>query len=189
MPTPNLENVSAGFAIDAVEAVVITTESKSYLVKTSNEVGFQAVVDAGEEKTLRKLNQILATSKTEDLPKGFDVTLSDVLFTPELYAIMNGGTATMASAAFSSYAGPALGAPVTYPAFSLDVYSRCVGTGGESVSWLKFSVTYCTGKPTDFTLRDGEFFSPKYEIKSRPVTGQPPMEIEKVAALPAVAGA
>lgn len=187
MPEPTLQNVSAGFAVDAIVAVVLTTANASYLLRTGTEADYKAAVEAGEEKALRKLNQILALHKTQDLPKGYDVTLTDVLMTPEVYALVDGGVNTMASSAFSKYQAPAVGNPVSRTPFTLEVYAEYVGTDGEADGYLKFSTPKCTGKPVDFTLRDGDFWAPKYTIQSRPDNGESPLTIDKVTTLPTVA--
>lgn len=187
MSDPVLQNVSAGFAVDAIEAVVLTTGSASYLLKTGTEADYRNAVEAGEEKALRKLNRILALHKTQDLPKGYDITLTDVLMTPEVYALVDGGVNTLASSAFSRYQAPAIGSAVSRTPFTLEVYARYVGTDGETDGYLKFTTPHCTGKPVDFTVRDGDFWAPKYTIQSRPDNGESPLTIDKVAELPTVA--
>lgn len=186
MPDPVLEAVKAGFPVSDIAAVVITTATKSYLVQTGSEAAFRAAVAAGAEKELRKKNTILAINRTEDLVKGYDVDLTDLLVHPEVLALVEGGVATFAAETFSGYSGPVAGAPVTRTPFRLDIYCEELGTEGEAAGYMKFSLPNCKGKPTEFSLKDGDFFTPKYTIESRPAKGIAPIEITQVQELPTV---
>jgi len=187
MADPVMTNISTGLALEGVEAVVVVTTDKNYLVKTHSDAELKAVVDAGTEKPLRKANTILALSKTLDLVKGFDVTLSDVLLHFETLAIVNGGAVVLTETVPTGYTGPVAGqAPTLVPA-RLDIYTKDLDTGGLVKGYYKFTLPNCTGKPTDFTLKDGDFFAPKLVFESRPTPGTAPIEISKVTTLPNVA--
>lgn len=187
MPDPALENVKTGFAVSDIAAVVITTATKSYLVQTGTEAMFRAAVAAGAEKELRKKNTLLALNKTQDLVKGYDVDLTNLLVHPEVLALIEGGVATFATETFSSYSGPVAGSPVTRTPFRLDIYCEELDTDGNPDGYMKFSLPNCTGKPTEFTLKDGDFFAPKYTMESRPGKGVSPLTITQEATLPTVA--
>lgn len=184
---PVLEQVKEGFAVSDIEAVVITTAEKSYLVKTGSEADYKGAVSAGAEKELRKKDTILALNKTNDLVKGYDITLADLLVHPEVLAIVDGGVVTYDADKFASYSGPVAGAPVVRPPFRLDVYAADLDTDGNPNGYIKFSTPSCKGKPAEFNLKDGEFFSPKYTIESRPAKGSSPITITHVPTLPEVA--
>lgn len=190
MADPVLENVKLGFAVSDIAAVVITTATKKYLIKTGVEANFRAAVDAGQEKPLRKKNTILALNKTDDLLKGYDVDFTDVLLHPEVLALVEGGVATFGGVepgAFQSYTAPVAGSPVTRTPFTLDIYCENLDTDGQAIDYLQFTLPSCKGKPTEFTLKDGDFYTPKYTLESRPPKGSAPLTITKAAALPVVA--
>ena len=187
MPDPALEAVKTGFAVSDIAAVVVTTASKSYLVQTSTEAMFRAAVAAGAEKELRKKNTLLALNKTQDLVKGYDVDLTNLLVHPEVLALIEGGVATFTLDAFASYSAPVAGSPVVRTPFRLDIYCEELDTDGNADGYMKFSLPNCTGKPTEFALKDGDFFAPKYTAESRPGKGVAPLTITQEAALPTVA--
>lgn len=186
----NIEELKQGFALSDIALVVLRVASKNYAIKTASEAEFKTVVDAGQEKALRKKNAILALSKTDDLVKGYDVSLMDLLLHPEILGLIEGGVVENTSeseATFKNFKGPVAGNAVTRQAFGLDIYCENVDTGSTVTDYLKFSVENCKGKPTEFTLKDGDFYTPKFTIESRPAKGQNTITIEKVATLPEVA--
>lgn len=187
MADPVLEEVKQGFAVSDIAAVVITTAAKSYLIHTGSEANFRASVAAGTEKELRKKNTILALNKTDDLVKGYDIDLTDLLVHPEVLALIDGGVATFETEAFASYSGPVAGSPVVRTPFTLDIYTEELDTDGNATGYMKFSLKGCKGKPAEFSLKDGDFWTPKYTIESRPAKGTAPIEISQVTVLPTVA--
>ena len=53
--------------------------------------------------------------------------------------------------------------------------------------YLVMTFTGCKGKsPTEMSVKDGEFFAPKYVIRTAGATGEAPMTINTVAQLPVV---
>jgi hypothetical protein len=186
MSDPVLQLISMGFAIADILAVVVTTSTASYLMKTASEAGCKCAISQGQEKELRKINTILALIRTKDLIKGYDITFKDVLLHPELLAITNGGVVTMNAGVFQSYEAPVAGQPVEKELFSLDIYCGDKDTDGTDKQYLKFSLPGCEGSPTDFDFKDGEFFSPQFTIKNRPTNGVAPMGFSVVTTLPAI---
>lgn len=73
-----------------VELVTEETTPKTYVVDTANEMKLEAFVSEGEEKELRKLNRLLAQLKTEDLTKGYDLTMKDMVMSPPVFALVDG---------------------------------------------------------------------------------------------------
>ena len=183
-----LENVKQGFAASDIAAVVLTTSTKKYLIKTASEANFRAALAAGAEKELRKKNTILALNKTDDILKGYDVDFTDVLMHPEVLALVEGGVVTYEGtpAVFKSYSGPVAGQPVVREKFDLDIFCEDLDTDGEVKGYVQFNLKNCKGKPTEFALKDGDFFTPKYTVESRPAAGQSPITITSAAALPVV---
>lgn len=187
MPDPVLEDVSTGFSVSDIAAVILTTASKKYLIKTGVEANFRAAVDAGRETPLRKQNTILALNKTDDILKGYDVDFTDVLMHPEVLALVEGGVATFgAENAFTAYTGPVAGQPVVRTPFDLDIYTTDFDTSGAPNGYLQFTLRNCKGKPTEFALKDGDFYTPKYTVESRPASGSSPITIAPAAEVPVV---
>lgn len=184
-----LEALKEGFAISDIAAVIVTTKTKKYLLPVAMEANARVVVDAGQEKALRKKNTILALSKNSDLVKGYDVDMTDALLHPELLAIVEGGVTTFQpEGKFKNFSGPTAGAPVTREAVQIDIYAENAGTEGEPVSYTVFTFKNCKGKPTEISIRDGDFWTPKLTFESRPAKGQATMEITNATEVPVVAG-
>ena len=95
---------------------------------------------------------------------------------------------TETTGAFTSYTDPVVGSPVTRTKFTLNIYCGNIGTNGQKAdAFTKFSLTGCEGSPCDFSLKDDDFFSPSYTIKSRPANGTTPLTVSKVTELPTAA--
>lgn len=182
-----LENIKEGFAISDIAAITISTKDKKYLLDTYTEANFKAAVDAGEEKALRKQNRILALNRTDDIVKGYDVELTDVLIHPEVLALIEGGVSSFsAGGEFTKFSGPVAGNTVFRESVQLDIYCENLDTDGGIKSYTQFTLKNCKGKPTEFSIKDGDFWTPKYTIESRPKKGEPTIEIATVDKLPEV---
>lgn len=172
-----------------VARVDLTTEdeaAKTFSVKTASEMTIDAAVSEGEETELRKGNRLLALLKTDDLPKGYDLKFKDLVVTPPVFALIDGGTATFDEGGdkFQKYVGPKVGEVVTRTPFTTDIYTEEKDADGETVGYLKITCKHCKGSPASFSAKDGEFFSPEYTVTSRPKRGEAPMEIAYLDALP-----
>ena len=81
-------------AIANIERVDIITEENPPRVMsfdTASEASAEAQISAGSEKELRIKNQILAQNLTEDIVKGFTLSLTDSTFSPDVFALIDGG--------------------------------------------------------------------------------------------------
>lgn len=186
MADPTLEALQSGMAIVGIEAACIKTASKYYLIKTASEATIKGTVDSGENKPLRKGNRLLARHRTEDLITGYEIELTDLMVYPEVVALMDGGTVTSTQeGAFASYAGPVTGQEVLRTPFTLELYCAAKDTGNNIVSYQKLTFSGCRGKSVvEWSMKEGEFFAPKYAIVSMPAVGESPMTLEVVEALP-----
>lgn len=170
-----------------VEIVTEETTARTFVVSTANEAKIEAFVSEGEEKELRKANRLLAQLKTEDLIKGYDVTLKDLTMNPQVFAIVDGGVSTVAAEGgkFQNYTGPKVGEVLTRTPFTINVYTEEKDGDGETKGYLKLSCQHCKGTPASIELKDGDFCAPEYKLKSRPKIGESPLAIEYLDKLPA----
>ena len=175
-------------ALIGIEAVVLRTAASQYLIRTASEATLKASVDSGEDKPLRKGNRLLARSKTDDLIKGYDVELSDLLVYPEVVALLDGGAVvTETGGGFKSYTGPVAGKEVVKTPFTLEIYCANKDTGNNIVNYLKLTLTGCHGKgAVEWSIKDGDFYAPKYTIESLPAVGASPMSMDIAESLPQV---
>lgn len=182
-----IRELQNGLALSDVEAVVISTADKAYMIKTASEIGLKPFVSQGEEKELRKGNTIYAQNIKENIIKGYDLDMTDVMMHPEVMAIIDGGAVVNdGEGAFKEYSSPVMGTPTIRPLFTMDIYCADKDTSGETKGYMMIKMTGCRGTPCEWALKDGDFYSPKYTIKSRPAFGVSPMDVEAVTALPAV---
>ena len=141
-----------------VELVTEETTPKTYVVDTANEMKLEAFVSEGEEKELRKLNRLLAQLKTEDLTKGYNLTMKDMVMSPPVFALVDGGVSTVGTEGkFEGYTGPKMGEVVNRTPFTVNIYTE---------------------------EKDGDFFAPEYKLKSRPKIGESPIAITPLDELP-----
>ena len=169
-----------------VEIVTEELTAKTYQVSTANEAKIEAFVSEGEEKELRKGNRLLAQLKTEDLIKGYNVTLKDLTMIPQVYAIIDGGVSAAApeGSKFKSYTGPKVGEALSRTPFTLNIYTEEKDGDGETKGYLKLSCQHCKGTPASIEIKDGDFCAPEYKMKSRPKIGEAPLSISYLTELP-----
>lgn len=167
--------------------IITTTGAKTYQFETASEVGTEEVVSEGEEQTLKIKGKIWANKKAEDTTLGYDLTLKNNVFIPEVVKVLNGGTITTASegGAFQKYEAPAMGEKVVKEKFSLSFYSEEVAPDGPTGRYAKITFPSCMGAKCPISMKDGEYFASEIIIKSRPANGERPYTIEMVESLPA----
>ena len=129
-----------------VELVTEENTPKTYVVDTANEMKLEAFVSEGEEKELRKLNRLLAQLKTEDLTKGYNLTMKDMVMSPPVFALVDGGVSTTgAEGKFEGYTGPKMGEVVNRTPFTVNIYTEEKDGDGETTGYLKFTCEHCKG--------------------------------------------
>lgn len=182
-----MNNIKGMPLVNIVAAEIITEGDSPTLMcfETASSVTPEPFVSEGEEKELRVKNQILAQNCLEDIIKGYDIKLKDVVFRPELFALLDGGKSSeLYSGNVSRYAAPVASQVSNRTRFTLRLYSEEKNGNGEPTSYCRFSFPQCVGTPASFSLEDGSFFAPEYEIHSRPSSGQSAMLIECMSSMP-----
>lgn len=176
-----------------VRLVTLTTledTPRSFAVQTGDEVTLKTEVSSGTEKELRHIDRLIAMLKTSDLIKGYTVTLKDLVFSPEVYALTTGGAVTVEDGKLTRYADPAAGEIVKKTPCRIDVYAELKDTSGMTQSYACVSAPNCVGKAdASFSFKNGDFVAPEMTFDSRPSTGESPMTITMVDALPEITAA
>lgn len=169
--------------IARVEIVTEETVPKEYrLTDVATDAEVIAYISQGDEKALRVKNVIKAQNNTEDIVMGYDIKLVSATMIPEILALIDGGTWTPLT---KKYAAPAIGTPVERTPFTMNVYTEEKDGDGSTISYVKFIYKNCKGKPVNYSLKDGEFFVPEMNAKSRPKLGESPVNFEILEELPA----
>lgn len=162
-----------------------TTPIKVHIT-TSDEVGCEPKISEGKEEELRSKNRILAQNITEDLVKGYDLSMKDTVVNPDQFALLDGGTITWDEDHEQFiYEGPESGAAIARKSFTCDIYTEEKDGDGETLGYQRFRFRHCKGKPVKFSMKDGSFFAPEYNIRSRAKSGERPVEIMSFDHLPA----
>ena len=172
--------------IERVDIVTEETTPRVFSFDTASEASVEAQVSAGTETELRVKNQILAQNITEDIVKGFNITLNDSTFAPDVFALVDGGTSTVSGDSFVKYTAPVAGQVSARVKSTLIVYAAEKDYDGNSLSYTAFAFPHASGTPTSVSLKDGEFYAPSYTLKSRPSKGDSPMVVDALPALPVV---
>ena len=177
---------------DVVMCEVITKESTPaiYRFKTADEVETEEVISEGEEQTLKIKGVVYANKAAENITLGYDLTLKDNVFCPEVLEVMQGGTLTYDDTdptKFKSYSAPPVGTTNSKKKFDTIFYSEVVANGGPTGKYAKITFPNGKGGSVPIVLKDGEYYSNEYTIKSRPANGESPYTIEIVDSLPAEA--
>ncbi len=178
-----------GFNIANVERVKIETEETTpvtHVFETASSVSCAPAVSAGQEVEQRIKNTIMGLLKTDDVLKGYDITMEDQRLITEVLELIDGGTVTLSSSAFSKYEGPNAGSAPTRKSFSLTFYTSDRDTSGAANSYYSWKFVNCKGKPVEFGGKDNDFRTTSYTIESRPASGTALVTLQKVASLPAV---
>ena len=178
-------------AIANIERIDIITEESTprvFSFDTASESSAEAQISAGSENELRIKNQILAQNITEDIVKGFNISFSDTTFSPEVFALVDGGQSTIDSEEnFRKYSAPTAGEAVARVKCRLAIYAAEKDYDGNTLSYTAFIFPHASGSPASVRLKDGEFYAPSYTMKSRPSKGQSPMTVLSLPSLPIIA--
>lgn len=175
--------------IERVDIITEETTPRVFSFDTASDASAEAQISAGAENELRIKNQILAQNITEDIVKGYNVTFTDSTFAPEVFALIDGGTSTVTNDTFKSYTAPTAGEVVARTKSTMAVYASEKDYDGNSLSYVAFVFPHAKGSPASVTLKDGEFYSPSYTMKSRPSKGQSPLSIVSLPSLPVIVSA
>lgn len=177
-----------GGNIANIELVKIETEGtdpKTYYFETANSAKFVPSVSAGTEKEQRIKNRIMGLIKTDDIVKGYDITLEDDRLIEEIYALVDGGSYTEgASGAGAHYTGQVAGSPVTRKRFTMTLYSSDRDSDGEALKYHAWKFPTCKGKPVEGSMTDGDFAKLSYTIESRPANGVASIDMTELTKLP-----
>lgn len=176
--------------IERVDIITEEIEPRVMSFDTASEASAEAQISKGNENELRIKNQILAQNMTEDIVKGFNLSLTDSTFSPEVFALVDGGESSANGedndGSFVRYAAPAAGEAVNRIKSRVAVYSAEKDYDGHSLSYTAFLFPHACGTPASVSLKDGEFFAPEYKLKSRPGRGESPMTVLCLPSLPVV---
>ena len=175
--------------IERVDIITEETTPRVFSFDTASDASAEAQISAGAENELRIKNQILAQNITEDIVKGYNVTFTDSTFAPEVFALIDGGTSTVSGDDFKSYTAPTAGEVVARTKSTMAVYASEKDYDGNSLSYVAFVFPHAKGSPASVTLKDGEFYSPSYTMKSRPSNGQSPLSMVSLPSLPVIVSA
>ena len=160
-------------------------------VETAESIELEPVISEGKEDLCRSDEKILAVVRTPDLLYGYNLTLKDNAFDPEVASLIEGGkrktTGQGEGATTSGYDNPMMSEGATMKPFLLEAY--VANYEGDSIkNYVKITFNNCSGKAAKMSLEKA-FYAPEFEVKSREATkaSKPIRNIEYVTELPAQA--
>lgn len=175
------------FPIDVVMSQIITKESTARTLtwQTGSKVEVKPLTAEGKEVPLDVKGVRYAVKRAKNSYLGNELTYTENSFTPQIFALINGGTLVEQPAGtFKSYEPPAIGEEETKIKFDLVTYSSNYNEAGDLVDYLKTTYYYCEGVVSGYSQEDDKFFAPEFTIMSTPPKGSKPYKMEIVAELP-----
>lgn len=139
-------------------------------VDTAESVEMEPVESEGAEEVSRSDEKILAIVRTPDLLYGYDVTMVDNTFDPEISALIEGGTVERNQEdEVVGYRSPMLSEGSTkMKPFRLTLF--VANYEGDSIkNYVKVVCNNCSGKAPKFSAAK-EFYAPEFSIKAREAT-------------------
>lgn len=162
-----------------------TTTPKKLVITTAETGELEPVLSEGGEEIKRNDTHILAVVRTADLLYGYDLTLTDNTFDPEVMAIIEGGTVRLEEQEIVGYDSPMLAdGSSKMESFRITLYVK--NYEGDSIkNYVKVTLNNCSGSAPAMKLGK-EFYAPEFKIKAREATkaGLPIKSIDYVTELP-----
>ncbi len=178
-------NASPIANISGAEIITAEDTPRFFRFSSAKSVTPEPVLSEGKEEELRTRNTILAQNVLEDILKGYNIKLKDVVFTPELVAFAQGGSVTYdPEGNFESYNAPVAGEAAEHTRFTLRIYSEEKDYDGATKCYYRFTFPGCFGSTASFNFEDGEFVSPEYTLKSRAACGKTQLLIDCMDSMP-----
>ncbi len=171
--------------ISGAEIITMEDTPRFFRFSSAKSVEPEPVLSEGKEEELRTGNTILAQNILEDILKGYNIKLKDVVFSPELLAFAQGGSVSYDTEGnFESYNAPIAGETCEHTRFILRIYSEEKDYDGETKCYYRFAFPGCFGSAASFSFEDGEFVSPEYTVKSRAGSGKTQLVIDCLDSMP-----
>lgn len=171
--------------ISGAEIITMEETPRFFRFTSAKSVTPEPVLSEGREEELRTRNTILAQNVLEDILKGYNIKLKDVVFSPELVAFAQGGSVDYdEEGRFERYNAPAAGEAAQHTRFVLRIYSEEKDYDGATKCYYRFTFPGCFGSAASFSFEDGEFVSPEYTLKSRAEGGRTQLLIDCLDTMP-----
>lgn len=181
-----IKNLEERVLANIVRAEIIdeTDGTTKYVFNTSSEASIKPFMSEGAEKIHRVKNTILGSLRYEDILLGYEIKLVNNTFSPELLALIDGGTVYMdLDDNFSRYKAPVVGTVTERKNLTISLYTEELDCDGETLEYMKFTFKHAKGTPVEYSLKDGEFFVPEMTLRSRAKTGESSVEVSVLSEL------
>lgn len=156
---------------------------KTYtLLEQSSNATITPIVSQGKDEELRVGNTIHAQNITENITKGYQLQLENVLSNLEVLALIDGGTYDAES---KTYTDPVAGQQVKRELITVVVYTKVKDYSGETVSYRSYELKHGKGSPVAHNIQDGTFTAESLSISARPAKGESCLTIKGMDQLPA----
>lgn len=155
---------------------------KFTLLEQSSNATITPIVSQGKDEELRVGNTIHAQNITEDITKGYQLQLGNVLSNLEVLALVDGGTYDDDT---KTYTDPVAGQSVNRELLTVTVYAKVKDYNGETIGYRSYELKHCKGSPVSHDIQDGTFTAETLSLAARPSKGESCLSIKSLESLPA----
>lgn len=184
---PRTKKKFSGTPTIDVSLVVIRTgtneEGLEIALDTSNKVTVEPQTETVDAIKLVKLGRVIAQKPATTTVTGYQIILTDNVFTPLLAKILMGGTITGEGDSLV-YQPPVSGSSDKGEVFELETYSAVYDSSGQIEKYEVITYPNCQGTPFTINIEDDVFRVSEYTIQSAPKTGEAPYKRTYVTELP-----
>lgn len=171
--------------------VVMTPEdgSRDAIGITSNtEVATEVQIETTEANKLMIKSALKAQKPEQKTITGVKITLTDNMTVLEMAQAVQGGEIVKDSSGKILRYTPPVSSSIAddRTKYTLDIYTACMDSSGDTLSYEKTTYKHCTGEPVSYNAKDDEWRTAEYVLNSMPKKNEPPYAIEYVDALPEV---
>lgn len=171
--------------------VVLTPEdgSREAIGVTSNtEVATEVQIETTEANKLMIKGALKSQKPEQKTITGVKITLTDNMTVLEMAEAVQGGEIVRDSNGKIIRYTPPISSDIANnkTKYTVDVFSACMDSAGDTISYEKTTYMHCTGEPISYNAKDDEWRSAQYVLNSMPKKNEPPYSIEYVDELPEV---
>lgn len=154
-------------------------DGEFYVLKCAESVDLEPVIEEGEENILKcpSNNSVLGDRLEQDTFVGYDVTLTDNEWNPDVFALINGFEKITGDGGLDSLATPFIETGMNFKPFRMIIFAAAY-EGKDIPRYVVFVLNNCTGKISPISLGQ-DWVQFEYDINCREATvaGFPVMSI------------
>jgi hypothetical protein len=145
--------------------------AEAYAIRTTQQVGVEAVVETGETDNLRGGDRLLAFVKEDDIVTAINLAIQDARFDAAAITVMAGGTLVVDNTeplapVITGWISPSMQQQANKPVFKCEVFAANHAAGGVVSGYVKYTFFYCKATLGSETLQEGAWMVPQINVNS-----------------------